>query len=209
MPQKAKMNFSALFYREKEILKLNFWNLFLSYFGNFVFILSLLILFAEKNHNIYYMIIYFSVISQSQLFLYILNKIDEKEGVFDYEILTFGQQIRFVMMRFASIFILNLIFLVVIYFGLKEFYIHESEKLIDLYSLLLSNFIIILNTAIIYSITFFNKGRFIANFALLFLIPCNLPAIIFFVNSNYNLIYLVLMISFANLMIFSFFNKTR
>ena len=201
------MNLSALFYREKEIIKLNFWNLFLSYFGNFVFIFSLLIIFTSKNFHLNYIIIYFSTISQSQLFLYIFNKIDEKEKIFDYSILTFKKQIEFVMIRFFSIFVLNLIFLILINFGLQIFY---SENSLDsIHILLMSNLIIILNTTIIYSIIFFNKGRSLTNFALLFLIPCNLPAIIFFVDTNQNLIYLVLLISIINLMIFSFFNKLR
>jgi hypothetical protein len=202
------MNFSSLFYREKEIVKLNFWNLFLSYFGNFIFILSLLIILTKQNSNLNYIIIYFLTITQSQLFLYIFNKIDEKEKIFLYSILIFEQQLKFIVTRFSSIFLLNLIFLALINFGLQNFY-QNTSKINHINILLISNFIIILNTTIIYSLIFFNKGKSLTNFALLFLIPCNLPAIIFFVNSNQNLIYLTLLTAFINLMISSFFNKIK
>jgi hypothetical protein len=201
------MNFSSLFYREKEIVKINFWNLFLSYFGNFVFIFSLLIILNKENFFSSYIVIYFLSITQSQLFLYIFNKIDEREQIFDYLILTFSQQIKFIITRFISVFILNILFCICFSFGLKIFFSENSFEF-NLF-LILSNFIIILNTTIIHLIIFSNKGKFLTNFVLLFLIPCNLPAIIFFANNQLNYIYLSLLISLINFMILSFLNKIR
>lgn len=206
------MIFLALLYREKEIIKSHFLNLFLSYFANFIFIFSLIAIFNSKNQPLSQnnLIIYFLTISQSQLFIYIFNKIDEHEKIFDYFILTFEHQIKFLITRFISILLLNTAFLSIIIIGLNRFYFESATFNINsIYILFISLAIIISNTVTIFITIFSNHRKSLSNFTLILLIPLNLPAIIFFANRNYNLIYLSLIIAIVNLAISTFFNKLK